>query len=202
MRLSYQCVYIYYMCIRTSGGDLTSTRSKLVLPAPQISDSEIDEVVKLGAATSLVGGVMTPLIGGDTSFRGGMTPRQTPLQTLSQTPNMTPSRTPSRTPVRDQLSINSDISAESFDGDEMRHQQQQEITAQLKVGLGSLPAPKNDFEIVLPESEPVLGVAGEDEDVVEDAADVEERNTMEKRARGEATESALPYGVHVCLFLW
>lgn len=33
------------------GADSTKKRSKLVLPAPQISDAELDEVVKLGQAS-------------------------------------------------------------------------------------------------------------------------------------------------------
>lgn len=178
MCLFYTCAHNYN---RTSD-DSATKRSKLVLPAPQISDSEIDEVVKLGVATPLVGGVMTPFLGGDASFRGGMTPRQT---TPRQTPFQTPTPTPARTPVRDQLSINTDIPVESFDDVNAVKQQQLEIQAQLKAGLGSLPAPKNDFEIVLPEIESPVEDQGASEVIVEDAADVKEKDAMQKRAIGK-----------------
>ncbi len=41
---------IHPLCCRV-GGDSTKKRSKLVLPAPQISDAELEEVVKLGQAS-------------------------------------------------------------------------------------------------------------------------------------------------------
>ena len=170
-------------------GDPAKKRSKLILPAPQVSDTEIDEVVKLGGASPMVGGVMTPLIGlgGDSTLRGGMTPGQTPRQTPRQTPfqGATAAMTPSRTPVRDQLSINVETPGEMYE--DMR-QQQLEIQAQLRAGLGSLPAPKNDFELVAPEDaddqDADIGMAARGEEGVEDAADVEERRENENKERG------------------
>lgn len=52
--------------------------------------------------------------------------------------------------------------------------QQRESREQLKLGLMSLPVPKNDFEIVLPENaEKELEEAEVDESFVEDAAEIE-----------------------------
>jgi hypothetical protein len=50
------------------------------------------------------------------------------------------------TPLRDKLAINPD------DGIQMDGVQR-EMREMLKLGLSSLPAPKNDFEIVVPETE-------------------------------------------------
>ncbi len=50
------------------------------------------------------------------------------------------------TPLRDKLSINPEDGVEMDGG-------QREIREMLKLGLSSLPAPKNDFEIVVPETE-------------------------------------------------
>ncbi len=93
--------------------------------------------------------------------------------------------TPGQTPVRDLLSINTDDVIESFsDSDTSLKQQHLEMHAQLKAGLGSLPAPKNDFEIVVPENdssvEPDLA-----ETFVEDAAEIEERNNSLKKLEGD-----------------
>jgi len=128
---------------------------------------------------------MTPLIGmgGDSTLRGGMTPGQTPRQTPFQ--GATAAMTPSRTPVRDQLSINAETPGEMYE--DMR-QQQLEIQTQLRVGLGSLPTPKNDFELVVPDDaddgEVGAAAGGEEFGGVEDAADVEERREKEKKERG------------------
>jgi pre-mRNA-splicing factor CDC5/CEF1 len=198
-------------------------RSKLVLPNPQISDKELEEVVKLGQAseyarqqavesgTPFTGGLLgdysmtpdlsklrTPLIQSghdsilqeaqnimalqvvDTPLKGGLntplhengfstsapTPKVTPTpNTMFLTPfrtpageiNATPLRTPngilasqgSQTPaIRDKLSINPD---EAFSNDDKL--KKRELREQLKQGFAKLPAPKNDFEIVVPEEE-------------------------------------------------
>lgn len=57
--------------------------------------------------------------------------------------------------------------------------QQRESREQLKLGLMSLPVPKNDFEIVLPENaEKELEEAEVDESFVEDAAEIELRKQV------------------------
>ena len=200
-------------------------RSKLVLPEPQITDTEMEQIVKLGKAseaardsvtadidgsslrasdtlladysvtpgtalrtprtpmpqqdkilqeaqnimaltnvdTPLKGGLNTDLIenGGDFS---GMTPSTASLQTpntvlttpfrtrdgqVGLTPRMmaTPgSSLRGATPLRDKLSINPEDSVEMDVGN-------RELKETLKLCLSTLPTPKNDFEIVVPETE-------------------------------------------------
>ena len=64
--------------------------------------------------------------------------------------------TPSgQTPIRDSLGINMDTGlpdgGSSFRSTSTISQQREEMRAQLKAGLSSLPTPKNDYEIVIPE---------------------------------------------------
>ena len=57
---------------------------------------------------------------------------------------------------------------------------QQEQKELLKRGLAGLPAPKNDYEIVIPESEDQQTEDGtEKEDYVEDQADLDARREQE-----------------------
>ena len=239
-------------------------RSKLVLPAPQISDMELEEVVKLGLAseqarqqaeesgpTQTVTGQllenyqMTPDISKlrtpmlppsqdtvltesqnilalqvvDTPLKGGLnTPLHqsdfsgtTPVQKSAQTPNTmfhTPFRTPqgeitatpSRTPlksdsmalalplgaqspalstVRDKLSINPD---EAFAYDDKG--KKKELLTQLKSSLAKLPAPKNDFEIVLPDDarkngdDELIEVEDDENQMTPDKADLEAQQIL------------------------
>lgn len=117
------------------------------------------------AMGSTPGRILTPQIGGDKSVLGSTTPSQTPL--------------------RDQLSINSEGAVESF-SDSGSIKQQVELRAHLRMSLGNLPAPRNDFEIVLPENDEIVegdtAVIGEY--FTEDAAEVEERNNKIRKAEG------------------
>ena len=226
-------------------------RSKLVLPAPQISDMELEQVVKLGQATEIAkqqvsenGTVATETLLGDYNLTPDLnkirTPQlpvmqdsilnqahnlnilstaQTPLLGGSNTPLMdvsneksrtaaglimstpntlynTPYRTPANaandgttpsvhgssadfnagiTPVRDRLNINAEDML--FD-DQIK---QREVKQQLRHNLSRLPKPKNDYEIVLPDTN---DQTNEDEqmDVTntndEDQADIDQRNVM------------------------
>lgn len=240
--------------LQTSGvSEFTKKRSKLVLPAPQISDAELEEVVKLGQAseiarqtaeesgitnsassallseynvtnnsmalrtpktpaaqdkilqeaqnlmaltnvdTPLKGGLNTPLHESDFS---GVTPQrqvvQTPNTVLS-TPFRTPSHgaegmtphggmtpkpsvgvTPGRTPLRDKLNINTEEGGVDYSDPSFAKHLQRESREQLRLGLMSLPVPRNDFEIVLPENaEKELEEAEVDESFMEDAAEIE-----------------------------
>ena len=122
-----------------------SKRSKLVLPAPQISDAELEEVVRIpggwGASlegvTATPGQMMTPLMGGAVGAPSSSIPSQT----------------------------------------------------QLRAGLGSLPIPKNNFEIVIPEDkegEMDLEEGSEvDSAYIEDAVEVDERRSKALREAGE-----------------
>ena len=116
--------------------------------------------------TPLKGGLNTDLIANGGDF-GGMTPSTASLQTpntvlttpfrtrdgqVGLTPRMmaTPGSSSARgaTPLRDKLSINPEDGLELEGGGSGR-----ESREMLKLGLSSLPAPKNDFEIVVPEAE-------------------------------------------------
>uniref|UniRef100_A0A8C1X0Q0 Cell division cycle 5-like protein n=1 Tax=Cyprinus carpio TaxID=7962 RepID=A0A8C1X0Q0_CYPCA len=267
--------------LQTSGvSEFTKKRSKLVLPAPQISDAELEEVVKLGQAseiarqtaeesgitnsassallseynvtnnsmalrtpktpaaqdkilqeaqnlmaltnvdTPLKGGLNTPLHESDFS---GVTPQrqvvQTPNTVLS-TPFRTPSHgaegmtpqggmtpkpsvgvTPLRTPLRDKLNINTEEGGVDYSDPSFAKHLQRESREQLRLGLMSLPVPKNDFEIVLPENaEKELEEAEVDESFVEDAAEIElckqtardAEREKELRQRHTAVQKDLP----------
>ena len=127
-----------------------------------------------GAATP--GRIMTPLMGGAGGNRA-----------LGSGPPG--SSTPSQTPLRDQLSINPDDSVTSFESAKSARQQQLEIRAQLRAGLSSLPAPKNDFEIVVPDDEEGGMEVEEGSEIdpayIEDAAEVDERRAKALKESGE-----------------
>jgi len=165
--------------------------------------------------TPLKGGENVPLH--ETSFEG-ITPRKQTVQTpnvVLGTPFRTPSQvgpgstpkmlmqsphnagvapafggmTPGQTPVRDQLSINPDDAlSESFESIKSAKQQQLEIRSQLRAGLSSLPAPRNDFEIVIPDEESAQEpMMDHDAGFVEDAAEIDERRARKRREEGGLT---------------
>ncbi|CAF3588977.1 unnamed protein product [Adineta steineri] len=231
-------------------------RSKLVLPAPQISDLELEQVVKLGQATemakqqvsengtiatetllgdynltpdlnkirtpqlpsvqdsvlnqahnlNILSTVQTPLLGGSNTplmdvsnekSRGGAGLIMATPNTLFNTPFRTPTNTTTDsvtplthgqtadfnsgiTPVRDRLNINREDMV--FD-DQLK---QREIKQQLRHNLSRLPKPKNDYEIVLPDSTDQVN----DDDKMdtlnindEDQADIDQRRRDEKRRK-------------------
>ncbi|KAK5889858.1 hypothetical protein CesoFtcFv8_013436 [Champsocephalus esox] len=254
--------------LQTSGvAEFTKKRSKLVLPIPQISDAELEEVVKLGVASEVARQAVeesesgnsassallseysvtnamatgqrtprTPLIQDrilqeaqnlmaltniDTPLKGGLnTPLHesdfsgvTPQKTQSQTPNtvlttpfrtptqsqgdgmtpqsavmtprgaVTPGSTPARTPLRDKLNINSE---EQMADPAFSKHLQRESLQQLRQGLLSLPVPKNDFEIVLPENaEKDLEETESETGFTEDSSDVEDRKQAVRDAERE-----------------
>lgn len=234
-------------------------RTKLVLPAPQISDQELEQVVKLGNATesakkevsetgttatvtllgdynltpdinrirtpqlptnqdsilnqahnlNVLNNVQTPLLGGSNTplmdvsnegGRGGAGLIQATPNTLFQTPSRTPTTanqiaTPTinrgsnefstgATPMRDQLNINAE---EMLYDDQVK---QREVKQLLRHNLSRLPKPKNDFEIVLPETNDPSANEEEKMDAstgrVEDQADIDRRKREEKRRQDEA----------------
>lgn len=252
------------------GDQPAAKRSKLVLPEPQISDKDLEHVVKLGRAseaaqdaaresgqrvsdslladyslsqsaalrtprtpapvvdkilqeaqnlmalthveTPLMGGTNAPLTG-TVDFSGATpsnssvvtpntllsTPFRTPGGTASgsMTPGMlsiTSGATPrtgaqtglpgSATMLRDKLSINPEETPEIM---------QRAMKEQLKRGLSTLPAPKNDYEIVVPEEEMETdaGALGEGETPgtyvsIEDQADIDARIEAERKKQREA----------------
>ena len=99
------------------------------------------------------------------------------------------SATPSQTPLRDQLSINPEDSVAGFESAKSARQQQLEIRAQLRAGLSSLPAPKNDFEIVVPDDGGSMEMeegSEVDPGYVEDASEVDEKKARERKEAGES----------------
>ncbi|XP_045447036.1 cell division cycle 5-like protein [Melitaea cinxia] len=200
-------------------------RSKLVLPEPQVSDQELQQVVKLGRAseaaresageagaptdallasyalapapaaalrtphapqrdrilmeaqnvmalthvdTPLKGGLNTPLHESD--FSGALPQTQvvatpntvlaTPFRstrTEASTPGSfaTPGHGPQQaalTPgLRDKLSINPEDQLSTGDTPQQNNQVQKQLVASVRNALQALPAPRNDYEIVVPE---------------------------------------------------
>ncbi|KAJ7349423.1 pre-mRNA splicing factor component-domain-containing protein [Mycena albidolilacea] len=156
------------------------------------------------AQTPLLGDENTPLHvgpGGGTGFEGA-TPRHqvaftpnplaTPLRAEgldgSATPRAGVSATPLRTPMRDNLSIN----PEGFTpvGNTPREQRLRANSAKraLQAGFMNLPAPENNFELLVPEEEDeeegMNGTALSEEDAAE-------RDAKLKRLREEAERKAL-----------
>ncbi|XP_027758050.1 cell division cycle 5-like protein isoform X3 [Empidonax traillii] len=103
--------------------------------------------------------------------RGGLTPKPA-LGT-----------TPGRTPLRDKLNINPEEGMADYSDPSYAKQMERESREHLRMGLMALPAPKNDFEIVLPENaEKELEEHEADETFVEDAADIEARKQALREA--------------------
>ncbi|XP_050026260.1 cell division cycle 5-like protein [Dermacentor andersoni] len=261
-------------------------RSKLVLPEPQISEQELEQVVKLGRAsetareaaqeaghqasdtlladysltpgaaaaagalrtprapalsrdtilqeaqnimaltnvdTPLKGGLNTPLH--ETELSGAATPKKgsaaltpnslivTPFRTPSSgaTEGMTPrgARTPgtatvstsqtSATPLRDKLNINPEDHLD-FDSSQSAKHFQKQTKQQLLKALSSLPTPKNDYEIVVPEEDPSAQEPSAPDTFVEDQADRDaakeqqrlEKLEAERKLQSQAVQRSLP----------
>ena len=75
------------------------------------------------------------------------------------------------TPLRDKLAINPEESFDDGSGSDRFHQREMKET--LKMGLSSLPQPKNDFEIVIPEAMGEEAIEDEGQSWVEDQADID-----------------------------
>ncbi|KAJ4834155.1 Cell cycle serine/threonine-protein kinase cdc5/MSD2 [Turnera subulata] len=239
-------------------------RSKLMLPAPQISDHELEEIAKMGYASDLLGSEelaegsgatrallanyaqtprqgmtplrtpqrtpagkgdaimmeaenlarlresQTPLLGGENpelhpSDFSGVTPKKkeiqtpNPIATPSATPGvagltprigMTPSRdggysfgmTPKGTPLRDELHINDDM--DIHDSAKLEQQRQADLRKNLRTGLGSLPHPKNEYQIVI--QPPPEDNEEPEEKIEEDMSDKIARQKAEEEARQQA----------------
>lgn len=117
----------------------------------------------------------------------GLTPGRTPGADSSSMKGMTPGMP---TPLRDKLSINPEDSFDTIAGVPASLISTKETRETLKMGLSSLPTPKNDFEIVVPETELESaegGVAEEEaESWVEDQGDLDNQTAEEHRRRREA----------------
>ncbi|XP_049869626.1 cell division cycle 5-like protein [Pectinophora gossypiella] len=231
-------------------------RSKLVLPEPQVTDQELQQVVKLGRASEaaresagaagaatdalLADYALTPapatalrtpmqhqdrilmeaqnvmaLTHVDTPLAGGS---NTELQQVDfsaalpqgktlATPNTilaTPFRssrsevstpgsfnTPSHgnqtalaTPgLRDKLSINPEERLGTGDTPQVANQMQKQLKASVRNALQSLPTPRNDYEIVVPEQEGEEAAEWTPAAAVEDQADADARMQLEQEER-------------------
>lgn len=134
-------------------------RAPLNLPTPQIGDFELEQITKFGyageaarmvadesatpAASTLRPSVaMTPL----SSYRGGVSyGNATPMSSTMST------TTVGKTPLRDQLGINASIRQhEPLDTASMLDVYNK---SRLREAFKSLPKPKNDFDLVVPDEE-------------------------------------------------
>lgn len=240
-------------------------RSKLVLPEPQISDQELQQVVKLGRASEIAKEVasesgiettdalladysITPQIAAtprtpapftdrimqeaqtimalthvETPLKGGVnTPLHEtnfasvlPQSVAMATPNTvlaTPFRSAragdgSSTPgfqtpgsalvpvghgahfgsftpilVRDKLNINTEDDASVTETPIAYKNYQKQIKDSLREKLATLPTPRNDYEIVVPEDESDNMESTENDQAIEDQADVDARIVAEEKA--------------------
>ncbi|XP_072391983.1 cell division cycle 5-like protein [Diabrotica undecimpunctata] len=115
---------------------------------------------------------------------GFMTPRSGALVPVGKTPvGMTPS-------VRDKLSINPEEAMDVGSTPAEHRMYQMSMKDQLKMGLSSLPQPKNDYEIVVPENEDQEEPEQAQSQMIEDQADVDARIQEELKAKA-ARELAL-----------
>ncbi|VVC95023.1 unnamed protein product [Leptidea sinapis] len=232
-------------------------RSKLVLPEPQVTDQELQQVVKLGRAsevaresagdagaatdallahyaltpapatalrtpaahhdrvlmeaqnvmalthvdTPLKGGLNTPLHEPDfsgalpnsqavatpntvlaTPFRSSRSEVSTPSSFA--TPGQGQGQTGLLTPgLRDKLSINPEDRLSAGDTPAEHRQQQKQLKSSVRSALLSLPAPKNDYEIVVPEQESDEPMETSRHSDIEDQAEADERILREQQER-------------------
>jgi len=71
----------------------------------------------------------------------------------------------------------------------------------LKHALSRLPAPRNDYEIVVPDSESHMDSSAADEDFIPDQADIEANLEAELRAKSESAEAWLCTMLSVTFFI-
>ena len=95
------------------------------------------------------------------------------------------SATPCTPSVRDKLTINPESSL-TFDSARMAKEFQKELKAQVKQALTSLPAPKNEYEIVIDDKSTKDDESVVSGSLVEDQADLDARKEREEEERIEA----------------
>ncbi|XP_054163592.1 cell division cycle 5-like protein [Oppia nitens] len=164
--------------------------------------------------TPLKGGLNTPLHETDSNISGVITPGvgKAPLSVTPNTMISTPFRTPAgselnpttgavtprtpgslstiggsqqlATPLRDKLAINSE-EALIFEDQRTAKQQQKETRDMLRKALSELPAPKNEYEIVVNE-EDMNDISVDTSSTIEDQADIDARREANRLAAIEA----------------
>jgi len=171
---------------------------------PDLHLSDFSGATPKGREMKTPNPLRTPL---HTGLDGSTTPSgATPARTPGG-PGATPSRgvgsvagTPLRTPMRDGLNINDPDQLGAMLSEDARAEKERVrvLKSELRSGLGLLPAPKNEYQIMVPEM-PEEMQDGE-EPIEEDQADVEaKRAQMEKEAheremrkRSKAIQRELP----------
>lgn len=167
---------------------------------PDLHPSDFSGITPRAAVASTPNPLLlaaTPMLGGSVSTATpaiGATGRR-PAAAIAGVPSTpssfgeTPSRhegfgpgvTPLRTPLRDQLGLN-DMDALTLAGGKRAQQQRQAtLRVELRMGLGSLPAPQNEYQIEMPELPEDEGA--EDKVLEEDAADAKARRQREEEER-------------------
>ncbi|KAF0491420.1 Pre-mRNA-splicing factor CDC5/CEF1 [Gigaspora margarita] len=170
-------------------------RRKLILPAPQVGETELEEIVKIGFAGQNVKAVVGEA--DNVSSLTDYTPSNPglPLRTPRTPRTIVGSAQTPRTPGT-LLSLRTPRTPAAVDTATIK---------QLRAGLLNLPAPKNDFEIVLPDVEGKEELKDDTEGIEEDASDrdkklkalQEEEEMARLRRRSQAVQRDLPRPVNV-----
>ena len=220
---------------RMQEADKVSKRRKLMLPQAQVSEADMEQIIKLGhageearalvehgeSATEGLLGTYTPMERPAPDATPARVPvadalvreaRELHARTVTQTPLLgdenvpmpstarpsEPASTPAATPYRDALGLN-DGSATPRDA----KMQARIAKRQLAARLAALPAPKNDFDIVVdepPVPEPIVHDDVEEDAAVRDARLAQEAAEERERAwarRTQVVQRALPRPVDV-----
>lgn len=141
-------------------------------PTSHDADALVREARELHSRTV----AQTPLLGGE---NGPMPPPRAP------TAPSTVAATPSATPFRDSLRLNTDVPATPRDPKAIARAAQRELDA----GLASLPAPKNDFEVVV-EGWPPSATPALKGPILEEDASLRDARQAELAAEARAREYA------------
>lgn len=220
---------------RMQEADKVSKRRKLMLPHAQVSEADMEQIIKLGhageearalvehgeSATEGLLGTYTPIERPAPDATPARAPvadalvreaRELHARTVTQTPLLgdenipmpstarpsEPASTPAATPYRDALGLN-DGSATPRDA----KMQARIAKRQLAARLAALPAPKNDFDIVVdepPVPKPIVHDDVEEDAAVRDARLAQEAAEERERAwarRTQVVQRALPRPVDV-----
>ena len=220
---------------RMQEADKVSKRRKLMLPHAQVSEADMEQIIKLGhageearalvehgeSATEALLGTYTPMERPAPDATPARVPvadalvreaRELHARTVTQTPLLgdenvpmpstarpsEPASTPAATPYRDALGLN-DGSATPRDA----KTQARIAKRQLAARLAALPAPKNDFDIVVdepPVTEPIVHDDVEEDAAVRDARLAQEAAEERERAwahRTQVVQRELPRPVDV-----
>ena len=220
---------------RMQEADKVSKRRKLMLPQAQVSEADMEQIIKLGhageearalvehgeSATEGLLGTYTPMERPAPDATPARVPvaealvrdaRELHARTVTQTPLLgdenvpmpstarpsEPASTPTATPYRDALGLN-DGSATPRDA----KTQARIAKRQLAARFAALPAPKNDFDIVVdepPVTEPIVHDDVEEDAAVRDARLAQEAAEERERAwahRTQVVQRALPRPVDV-----